>query len=244
MMEQKSELEDLKEALEAYKAYDFYVAHELRNPITAILTLAESLLASDAGIEAYREFLGDICVEMRREADLVQDLLWLAGCDAGEEQMEEVSIRALLTEECARYATAAREKRLAIESDRTGDEKICLYGGTHLFSMIVKNYLENAIRYSPEDTVIHMNARSLHVQGREYLLFYVMDSGCGIKQEALAHVFERFYRVNKAESREKGGTGLGLAIVKKAAEKMGGRAGVKSILGEGSVFYTIVPCES
>lgn len=237
--------ENWKEELEAYKAYDYNVAHELKNPIAASLVLAQSLLESNADIETYREFLRDICVELQRENDIIQDLLLLAGLEKENAKYEEAFPVRVVKNSIREYEAAAGQKNIGIRfSFGQEAEEVRLRGGERLFFLIVKNYLENAIRYQDSGGRVKIALKLKKRKGKEMLFLTVRDYGAGIEKKDQERIFERFYRVDKNLSRENGGTGLGLSITAKAAKLMGGFAGVESRPGKGSIFYAMLPSEN
>jgi two-component system phosphate regulon sensor histidine kinase PhoR len=216
------------------------VSHELKTPVTSIKGFAETL--SDGAIddpEAGRRFLRIIAGQADRLNSIIEDLLALSSLERGIEGREVAlqearlaDVLAVATEVCAAKADA---RRIAVTVD-CPDE---LYAeiSPPLLEQAVVNLLDNAIKYSPEDTTVAVSA----AQSERETVIMVADQGVGISREHLPRLFERFYRVDKARSRDLGGTGLGLSIVKHIAQVHGGTVSVDSVVGRGSTFRIRLP---
>ena len=214
------------------------VSHELKTPMTSVKVLADSLLAQeDAPAELYREFMEDIVSEIDRENQIITDLLALVKMD---KRVQELNVVALnindLTELILkRLRPIARKKDVEVvfESIRPVVAEV----DEVKLTLIMTNLVENAIKYNKEHGWVKVVLDADH----QYFTFEVSDSGIGIPEEALAHIYERFYRVDKSHSREIGGTGLGLAITKNAVLMHRGSITVTSEEGEGSRFLVKIP---
>jgi signal transduction histidine kinase len=175
--------------------------------------------------------------ESRRLSRLVDDLLNLARADAGRVKLrvEEFYLNDLLAECCRSAQTLAGARRVALECRPAVD--VAFRGDEELVRRMVMNLIDNAIRYTPEAgrVSVSLEARNGGVAIR------VADTGAGIAPEAVPHVFERFYRGDKARSRQDGGFGLGLAIVKWVAESHNGGVELASTPGAGSTFTVTLP---
>lgn len=214
------------------------VSHELKTPMTSMKVLADSLLATEnAPIEMYKEFMQDIAEEIDRENEIIGDLLNLVRTD-GERavlNIETVDVNELMEVVLKRLKPIALKNNIEIifESMRPVTASI----DRVKFIIVLTNIIENAIKYNhPEGWVkITLNA--------DHKFFYVdvSDSGIGIPEECKDHVFERFYRVNKARSRETGGTGLGLAITKNIVLLHKGTIKFYSKENEGTTFNIRIP---
>lgn len=215
-----------------------YVSHELKTPMTSMKVLADSLLATEnAPIEMYKEFMQDIAEEIDRENEIIGDLLNLVRTD-GERavlNIETVDVNELMEVVLKRLKPIALKNNIEIifESMRPVTASI----DRVKFIIVLTNIIENAIKYNhPEGWVkITLNA--------DHKFFYVdvSDSGIGIPEECKDHVFERFYRVDKARSRETGGTGLGLAITKNIVLLHKGTIKFYSKENEGTTFNIRIP---
>jgi two-component system phosphate regulon sensor histidine kinase PhoR len=212
------------------------VSHELRTPLTSLLGYTETLIDEASDIKT-REFLEIIRRNAQRMSRLTEDLLVLARVESGEERLEEepVSARDLLRDAQISFSEATKNKELRIEIADSPDAMVL--ADREAIHQVFANLIDNALKYAPQSSKIEIGAKQLEGE----LEFYVRDFGPGIPSEHLPRLFERFYRVDKARSREAGGTGLGLAIVKHIVLNHGGRAGVNSELGHGSVFWFRLP---
>lgn len=214
------------------------VSHELKTPMTSMKVLADSLLATEnAPIEMYKDFMQDIAEEIDRENEIIGDLLNLVRTD-GERavlNIETVDVNELMEVVLKRLKPIALKNNIEIifESMRPVTASI----DRVKFIIVLTNIIENAIKYNhPEGWVkITLNA--------DHKVFYVdvSDSGIGIPEECKDHVFERFYRVDKARSRETGGTGLGLAITKNIVLLHKGTIKFYSKENEGTTFNIRIP---
>ena len=214
------------------------VSHELKTPITSIKVLADSLLAQeDVPVELYREFLVDIADEIERENKIINDLLSLVKLDkkAGDMHIAQVNINELLELILKRLRPIAKTRNIEMiyESFRPVIAEV----DEVKLSLALSNLIENAIKYNVEDGWVRVSLNADH----KYFFIKVADSGIGIPEDALDFIFERFYRVDKARSRESGGTGLGLAITKSVIQMHHGAIKVYSKEGEGTTFNVRIP---
>lgn len=214
------------------------VSHELKTPITSIKVLADSLLAQeDAPVELYREFLLDITDEIERENKIINDLLSLVKLDktAGDMNIVSININELLEQILKRLRPIAKKQNIEMiyESFRPVIAEV----DEVKLSLAISNLIENAIKYNITDGWVRVSLNADH----KYFFIKVSDSGIGIPEEAQDFIFERFYRVDKARSRETGGTGLGLAITKNAVQMHRGAIKVYSKEGEGTTFNVRIP---
>ena len=231
-------LRKLKAVDQSRQEFVSNVSHELKTPITSIRVLADSLMGmEDAPAELYREFMVDISDEIEREGKIIDDLLSLVKMDKSSPDLNitSVSINALMEQILKRLRPIAKKRNieLVFESQRevTADvDEVKL-------SLALSNLVENAIKYNHEEGWVHV------VLDADHKFFYVkvIDNGVGIAPEFQEHVFERFYRVDKARSRETGGTGLGLAITKNIVILHQGAIKLQSKEGEGTTFTVRIP---
>jgi two-component system phosphate regulon sensor histidine kinase PhoR len=218
------------------------VSHELRTPLTSIRGYAETLLDSeDMNVASTREFLQIIRRNAERMARLTEDLLVLARVESGEEKLDlQPHTPEQLMQEAA---TALRENAHAAEVELILDPIPAKSHATQVMAdgyaiqQVLGNLISNALRYAQSGKKIVLGA----TEQPHHIEFYVRDFGPGIPSEHLPRIFERFYRVDKARSRETGGTGLGLAIVKHIVLNHGGTVRVESTMGKGSTFFFTVP---
>lgn len=214
------------------------VSHELKTPLTSMKVLADSLVGQEnVPVELYQEFMQDIAAEIDRESKIITDLLTLVKLDkkASNMNIELVNINELLDMILKRLhpIAAKRNIELILEGFRPVDAEI---DETKL-SLAISNLVENAIKYNKEHGWVKVFLDADH----QYFTFQVSDSGIGIPESQLAHIYERFYRVDKSHSREIGGTGLGLAIAKSAVLLHRGSITVTSKEGEGTTFTVKIP---
>lgn len=214
------------------------VSHELKTPMTSIKVLADSLLAQEnAPAELYREFMEDIVSEIDRENRIITDLLALVKMDKKVQNLNIVSlnINDLAELILKRLRPLARKKDVEVvfESVRPVTAAV----DEVRMTLIMTNLVENAIKYNKEHGWVKVVLDADH----QYFTFEVSDSGLGIPEDSLAHIYERFYRVDKSHSREIGGTGLGLAITKSAVLMHRGSITVTSTEGQGTSFLVKIP---
>ncbi len=214
------------------------VSHELKTPMTSVKVLADSLLAQEnAPAELYREFMEDIVSEIDRENRIITDLLALVKM---EKKVQELNIVALSVNDLVelilkRLRPIARKKDVEVvfESMRPVVAEV----DEVKLTLVMTNLVENAIKYNKEHGWVRVELDADH----QFFTFTVSDSGLGIPEDSLSHIYERFYRVDKSHSKEIGGTGLGLAITKSAVLMHRGSITVKSVEGEGSSFTVKIP---
>lgn len=214
-------------------------SHELKTPAASIQAAAETLLhVWNEDPAAVPRFAGQLEREAVRLSRIVADLLDLSRLESGSELADRIHLDALVREEGERFEEIAREARLRIDVEAASVPAI--RGSGRDLSLLVRNLLDNAIRYTKEEGTVLASVTS----GEGSVVLRVEDSGIGIPSKDLPRVFERFYRVDRARSRETGGTGLGLAIVRHVAENHGGTVTVRSELGRGSTFEVRLPALS
>ncbi len=214
------------------------VSHELKTPMTSMKVLAESLMMQEeVPNEVYREFMGDIVSEINRENQIINDLLALVKVDRANASLNisAVNVNELVELTLKRLSPIAdaRKVELIFESFRSVAAEI----DEVKFTLAITNLVENAIKYNKEDGWVRVSINADH----KYFFVTVSDSGIGIPDECREHIFERFYRVDKARSREKGGTGLGLAITKSVILMHHGTIKLYSKDGDGSTFTVRIP---
>ena len=216
------------------------VSHELKTPITSMRVLADSLISGDnVPVDIYREFMQDISDEIDRETKIINDLLTLVRMDknATELNISQVNINNLVEQILKRVRPIAKTRSIEIifESFRPVTADV---DETKL-SLAVTNLVENGVKYNNDGGWVRVSVNADH----KYFYIKVSDSGVGIPKDAQTRIYERFYRVDKARSRETGGTGLGLSIVKSFVELMNGRIHVESEPGKGTRFTVEIPLE-
>ena len=217
------------------------VSHELKTPATSLRLLAESLEETiDEDPAQARLFAAQLKRETERLSQLITDLLDLTRLESQErvENPVPVDVRGVLVSVLARMRSVARKKNITLQWKRFGRAAEYTVRGdeTQLTSMFT-NLVDNAVKYTPPGGRVEVTGGFEDSE----VMIRVSDTGIGIPPGKLPRIFERFYRVDKARSKETGGTGLGLSIVKHVAENHGGRVAVESTPGEGSTFTVYLP---
>lgn len=236
----QKEIDELKK-LEAFrKEFIADVSHELKTPIFAAQGFVHTLLDGAVNDKNVRiKFLKKAAKSLDGLDDLVQDLLTLSHLETGDIRMhfEQIDLRKMCEEVVEQFEEKAEKKNIQVKVLAEQHSKILVYADWKRISQVVTNLVSNAIKYSADDSEVTITFDI----GKKNVTTFVSDSGEGIPASHLARIFERFYRVDKSRSREKGGTGLGLAIVKHILEGHNTKAEVQSTVGKGSVFSFKLP---
>ncbi|MCY4380786.1 MAG: ATP-binding protein, partial [Proteobacteria bacterium] len=231
---------EIKKLQNIRKDFIAHVSHELKTPLTSISGYVETLLAKDTlqDLDTSRRFLAKINSNTSRLLSLVMDLLSLTKVESSSISVEQRPVQWLpvirsVTETCE-HKMNKKHIHLEVKKQYGG---LLVLGEQESMYTILENLLSNAIRYSKESSTI----RICFSKTKSHLQIHIIDSGVGISEEHLPFIFEKFYRVDKARSREEGGTGLGLSIVKLLTDKLGGTLSVESKVGLGSTFSVSLP---
>lgn len=214
------------------------VSHELKTPITSIMGYADTLLEGEYDKETQDKFLNVIATEARRMAKLVTDLLTLSRYDNNKKSTQkELFDLGDLVKKCQdKLAIEIKKKEHIVNSFVTADVPP-VYADKYDIERVVLNILTNSIKYTPNGGEIKIYVG--FVYNDAYIKIF--DNGIGIPEEDLTRIFERFYRVDKARTREMGGTGLGLSIAKEILDKNGGSIDIKSVVGQGTEVVIKIP---
>ncbi len=214
------------------------VSHELRTPLTSIQGYVETLIETpDVPPEMTREFLGVILKNATRMNRLTEDLLALASVESPDYKLTLQPTRASVLVKDAIQSLGGMVVDSGVKLQSAGAPNSMVMADADAMHQVFGNLIENSMKYAKDGKRIKVGARQL---GSE-VQFTVQDFGPGIASEHLGRIFERFYRVDKARSRESGGTGLGLAIVKHIVQAHGGRIWAESELGSGAQFHFTLP---
>jgi two-component system sensor histidine kinase SenX3 len=213
-------------------------SHELKTPVSSMVALAETLATATDDPGATANFLVRLQQEATRLASLVEDLLALSRLEGGPLERAPVRFDLVVSGEADRLRPRAGQLGLRLVLD--APDEIVVAGAESDLGLMVHNLLDNAVRYTPDGGEVRISVTAQ--QGRATLR--VDDTGIGIPSRDLDRIFERFYRVDDARSRQTGGTGLGLSIVRHVAESHQGSAGVRSVLGAGTTFTIELPLAS
>ncbi|MGV9858961.1 sensor histidine kinase [Gordonia sp. NPDC003425] len=216
------------------------VSHELKTPVGAIGLLAEALLESADDPDSVEYFGRKVAAEATRMGNMVSELIALSRLQGGETaDFTEVNVDRLIGEAVDSATVPAEAAGIALRTDAPAG--LVVRGDRVLLLTALNNLIVNAIAYSPANTIVSISRRVTRVDGRPMVAIAVTDRGIGIAQANQQRVFERFFRVDRARSRQTGGTGLGLAIVKHVAANHGGSISLWSKPGTGSTFTLCIP---
>lgn len=234
------DITDIRRVEEIRKDFVANVSHELRTPLTAIQGFAETLL--NGGLEDQqnnRRFIEIIRNHASRLARLTEDLLELSKIEAGKLPMDlqNVDVTELIAPAVELAQDIATKKRVAVNFIRPLVGFATVKADAALLREVLRNLLDNAVQYTPSNGRIEVSTKS----NGSFAIITVADTGIGIPQAEHHRIFERFYRVDAARSRDMGGTGLGLAIAKHIVEAHGGQIWVESEIGSGSKFHFSIP---
>ena len=211
-------------------------SHELKTPLASIKLLSDSILQYDMDIETVREFVGDIGDEAERLNRMTAKLLSLTKAEGVSSEESEIIFMAPTIKRVARMLRPnALKAKIAFQMELEEDSPILILEDD--LYQIVFNLMENGIKYN-----LPGGSLTIHLRREDdNAILEVTDTGMGIPEDALGHVFERFYRVDKARSRATGGSGLGLAIVRSIVQRNRGEISVSSIIGQGTTFTVVFP---
>ena len=230
----------LEEAFNRQRQFTADASHELRTPLAIMQAEATLALSKERDEADYRKSLETISQESTYMSSVIGKLLFLARSDAGKEQLnfEDVDLKDLITGLSTNIEALAVDKGIKFTVDT--QENLVVNGDKVKLRQLFINILENAVRYTPADGNVSV---SLVIKDGSALTT-ISDTGIGIPPEHLPHIFERFYRVDKARSRADGGVGLGLAIAKYIAESHKGHIAVESEVGKGTTFTVTIPLKN
>jgi two-component system phosphate regulon sensor histidine kinase PhoR len=218
------------------------VSHELRTPLTSIQGYVETLMEEPRpNRKTADEFLAIIHKNATRMNRITEDLLALASVESPDYKLKLQPARAsvLVQDAIDSLGGIVVDSGVALESSGAPDAMVM--ADPDAMNQVFGNLVENALKYGKEGKRIVVGARLIDSEGKAEVDFCVRDFGPGIASEHLTRIFERFYRIDKARSREAGGTGLGLAIVKHLVLAHGGRIWAESTLGQGAAFHFTLP---
>jgi signal transduction histidine kinase len=237
------------------KQFSTDASHELKTPLTILKGEVEVALRKERGPREYEEILKSNLEEINRMSQIVEDLLLLSRADSGQIRLnrEDIDLNEILSEVIAHLNVLAKSKNLCIETSNHREE-VHIYGDPLRIRELFLNLIENGIKYTEDGGSIHVlltrdgllkeEKQTAHIQGAklpEFVQIIISDTGIGIAKEDQEKIFDRFFRVDKARSREQGGSGLGLSICKWIVEAHQGEIRVESELGKGSSFIVKLP---
>ena len=230
----------LDESFRHINRFSADASHELRTPLTILQLELEGIANHHALSASLEEQLGSALEETHRMSRIVESLLTISRLDAGETKLERLplDLGEIVNRTSSEMTILAQEKSIALRTFTKNG--VWVRGDRTRLQQIVVNLIDNAIKYTPEGGMVQVRVRG---EGNSAVLD-VEDNGVGIPAQAIPHVFERFYRVDKARSRASGGTGLGLSIVKAICVAHGGEVHVFSDEGQGSCFQVKLPLDA
>ena len=216
------------------------VSHELKTPLTSIKTYTETLLDQELELEDKARFLNVILTEANRMTRLVSDLLQLTKFDYKKIAWNKIyfDLPELVKQICEKHKIQADTKKQILDCYITSNVPM-VFADRDGMEQVITNILTNSIKYTPDEGNIKVYVGCVH----DDAYIKIIDNGIGVPEEDLPRVFERFYRVDKARSREMGGTGLGLPIAKEIIEANGGSIDMKSQVGKGTEVIMKIPCK-
>jgi heavy metal sensor kinase len=231
-------LERLEKAFQRVTQFTADASHELRTPIALMRTRAEIALRRPRSEDEYRETLDQVLKELERTSGLIEKMMLLARADSGVETLQRIHLNLAesVDQACCEGRTLALAKQITFH-EQLPEAPVWVAGDSHFLRRLFLILIDNAVKYTPPegriDVALGTDAGGAVVELR--------DTGIGIAAEDLPNIFERFYRSERARSRESGGAGLGLSIGRWIAEAHGGTIEVRSTPGEGSVFAVRLP---
>ncbi len=237
--------EDVSHILEAEQMRTDFVAnvsHELRSPLTALYGFIETLQGpARTDKQASDRFLGLMEKEAARMARLIDDLLSLSKLQSGERYAptEKVAINPIVERVVASLAPILDKEQASVVTDLSADLPD-VFGNVDELTQVFSNLIENAAKYARVGATVFVSS-AIDDKEPDMVRITVVDQGEGIAPEHIARLTERFYRIDKGRSRDKGGTGLGLAIVKHILMRHRGRLQIDSVVGQGSTFSVVLP---
>jgi two-component system, OmpR family, sensor kinase len=231
-------IERLEESFLQINRFSADASHELRTPLTVLQGELESIAQGGQRLPAdVRDTIGSALEETQRLAKIVENLLGISRLEAGEarKQPERLDFAELARSTADQMRLLAEEKHIVLNCD--GAELVEVEADPSRLKQVVVNLLDNAIKYTPEGGTVRVSVE----RRNNHAILQVADTGIGISPADKPHIFDRFYRADKARSRQMGGTGLGLSIVRSICLAHGGQVTVESAEGQGTVFNVEIP---
>jgi heavy metal sensor kinase len=236
-------LERLEEAFQKLHRFTSDVSHELRTPLAAIRSVGEVGLQRSQSSEEYRDIIGSMLEEVARVTSIIDTLLTIAQADSGVIKLNRTvfSLMDVVEESVGVVGVLAEEKKQTIHVE--GDATLSVSADRGFLRMAIINLLDNAVKYSPPGSPIHVELKSLkrEAQSARYASLLIKDEGPGIPEAEASHVFDRFYRLDEGRTRDAGGAGLGLAIAKWSVEAHGGQILLDCSAERGAAFSIQLP---
>jgi heavy metal sensor kinase len=227
----------LEDAFQHINRFSADASHELRTPLTILQLELEGIVHNHCLGGSLGDQIGSALEETNRMSRIVESLLTISRLDAGDAELDRshLDLSDLAMSTADEMRVLAQEKSIALRTST--EDNVWVEGDRTRLQQVIANLIDNAIKYTPEGGAVDVKVRREHGKG----VLDVTDNGVGIPTTAIPHVFERFYRVDKARSRASGGAGLGLSIVKAICTAHGGEISVSSEEGRGSCFHVELP---
>jgi heavy metal sensor kinase len=234
-------LERLEAAFKKITQCTADASHELRTPVAVMRTRAELSLRKARSAEEYRDVIAEVLDELEKTSRLIEQLMFLARADSGAETIRfaATNVAEVLREACHQGSALAEAKQVAFQEQISGDS-MWIQGDASSLRRLFLILIDNAVKYTPANGQVEVSLQ----RNNGYAVAQVRDTGIGIAETDLPNVFERFYRADKARSRESGGVGLGLSIGRWITEVHAGTIEVHSAPGRGSTFQIRLPISS
>jgi heavy metal sensor kinase len=231
-------LERLEAAFKKITQFTADASHELRTPVAVMRTRAELSLRKARSADEYRDVIAEVLIELEKTSALIEQLMFLARADSGAETLRFVptNVTEVLREACHQGSALAEVKQVAFQEQISGDS-MWIQGDASSLRRLFLILIDNAVKYTPMNGHVEVSLQ----RNDGYAVAEVRDTGIGIAEADLPNVFERFYRADKARSRESGGVGLGLSIGRWITEVHAGTIEVHSSPGRGSIFQIRLP---
>jgi heavy metal sensor kinase len=231
-------LDRLEAAFKKITQFTADASHELRTPVAVMRTRAELSLRKARSADEYRDVIAEVLTELEKTSRLIEQLMFLARADSGAETLRftATNVSEVLHEACHQGSALAEAKQIAFQEKISGDS-MWIQGDASSLRRLFLILIDNAVKYTPASGEVEVSLQ----RNNGYAVAEVRDTGIGIAEADLPNVFERFYRADKARSRESGGVGLGLSIGRWIAEVHAGTIEVQSSPGRGSIFQIRLP---
>jgi heavy metal sensor kinase len=231
-------LERLEAAFKKITQFTADASHELRTPVAVMRTRAELSLRKARSAEEYRDVIAEVLTELEKTSGLIEQLMFLARADSGAETLHfaNTNVAEVLREACHQGSALAEAKQIGFQERISGDS-MWIQGDATSLRRLFLILIDNAVKYTPANGQVEVSLQ----RNDGYAVAQVRDTGIGIAEADLPNVFERFYRADKARTRESGGVGLGLSIGRWITEVHAGTIEVHSSLGQGSMFQIRLP---